>query len=129
MSANPLQAMETVRSSRVIRQYTLPESSRGGDPAVPHPKTIGMRQLTASEEEMASKLGRLDYMRAQYAATKLSIVSFDDKPVSYGDAALDVFWERSDPKIRSLLLQAYGRLSSPSKEEEDSFFESETVKV
>jgi hypothetical protein len=129
VAGNPLQAIESVKASRLIRQYTLPESLRSDDPSVPRPKTIGMRQLSAEEELMASKIGRVDYMRAQYAATKLSIVEFDGKPIDHGTSALDIFWERSDPKVRSLLLQAYNRLSSPSKEEEDGFFESETAKV
>jgi len=127
MESNPLKQFDEVKKHRVVREFTLPESLIGKDSI--GPRKVALRQLSADEELMASKIGRFDIMRAQYAAAKLSIVELDGKPVHYADTVLEAFWERSDPRVRSLLLQAYNRLSSPTKEEEEDFFGSEVVKV
>jgi hypothetical protein len=118
---------EWAKQGRAVHTYTLPDSLRGSLPNMP--KKVGLVQLTAEQELMASKIGKFDVMKSQYAATKLSIVEFDGRPVNQGEAEVDKFWERVDSRVRALLLQAYNKLSSPSKEEEDGFFSSETVQV
>lgn len=112
--------------ARAVHTFTVPESLRNGND--PNPAKIGMQQLNADQELMASKSGKFDYMKAQYAACKLSIVEFDGKRLP-PDETVDVFWDKADPKLRSLLLQAYNKLSSPSDEEDAAFFKSEEVKV
>lgn len=109
--------------ARSVHVYTLPKALANGVTA------IGLRTLTAEEELRASKAGRFDLMKANYEAVKLSIVEFDGKPVSNGEGAIDLFWNRVDPKVRSLLLQAYNKQTSPSVEETEDFFASEQIKV
>lgn len=110
---------------RTIHEYEIPPSLRwdGG------PSTVGLRALTVAEELTASKVGGLDYMKAQYEATRMSIASIDGRPVAVKDGEDVALWERGGPKLRSLLVQAYNRLSSPSADEADGFFASATVKV
>jgi len=118
---------EWAKRNRVVYEYKIPESLGGGKNGIPC--KVALVQLTAEQELMASKIGRFDMMKSQYVATKLSIVEMDGKPSDQADGGLDSFWERCDPRVRSLLLQAYNRVSSPSKEEEESFFGSEVVRV
>ena len=118
---------EWAKRDRIVFEYNIPESLGGGKGGVP--QKVSMTQLTAEQELQASKIGRFDMMKSQYVATKLSIVEMDGKPSDQADGGLDSFWERCDPRVRSLLLQAYNRVSSPSKEEEESFFGSEVVRV
>lgn len=122
-----MDSRELVKGDRVVYEYTLPESLGGGKGGIP--KKVSLAQLTAGQELMASKMGRFDVMKAQYAAAKLSIVALDGSPIDPADGALEAFWEHTDPRIRSLLLQAYNKISSPSREDEESFFGSEKVQV
>lgn len=128
---NPIEqqmsAQAALISARETITYTIPESLR--DSETKRPSNVTMRALTADEELTASRLGRFDVMKSQYAATKLSIVALDGAPVSTADGSTDAFWERSDPRLRSLILQAYNKLSSPTQAEEDAFFKSATARV
>ena len=114
--------------SKAIHTYTIPESLRNGSNGAANPSRVGMQQLNADQELMASKSGKFDYMKAQYAAAKLSIVEFDGARV-LPDGTVDIWWDKADPKLRSLILQAYNKLSSPSAEEDTTFFGSEEVRV
>lgn len=116
--------LEEQQRAVVITEFTVPKSlcADGG------PKTIGMRALTAEMELLAAKLGKHDYMRGQYNATKMAIVELGGVRVKDRED-VDRFWEHASPKLRTLLLKAYDRMSSPAAEEEDGFFASETVKV
>jgi hypothetical protein len=118
---------EWAKRDRIVFEYNIPESLGGGKGGVP--QKVSMTQLTAEQELQASKIGRFDMMKAQYVATKMSIVEMDGKAPDKGGGGLDSFWERCDPRLRSLLLQAYNKISSPTKEEEEGFFGSEVVRV
>jgi hypothetical protein len=114
--------------AKTIYTYTLPESIRAeASNGYSLPSKISMKSLTADEELQAHRVGRAEYMRTQYDAAKRSIVAFDGTPVSYADGDVDKFWERCGEKVRSLVLQAYNKRTSPKKEDEDSFFASEEV--
>jgi hypothetical protein len=107
-----------------IHTFTIPATLRNGGPG-----KVGLRQLTADQELMASKVGRFDVMKTQYEAAKLAIAEFDGKPANYADGDVDKFWEGGGPKLRALLLQAYNHMASPSTEEEASFLSSEAISV
>jgi hypothetical protein len=93
------------------------------------PEKITMKALTASDELQAHRVGRAEYMRTQYDAAKRSIVQLDGQAVSYADGDVDKFWERCGEKVRSLILQAYNKRTSPNKDDEDAFFASEEVQT
>jgi hypothetical protein len=118
--------IDAIRRSRVVHDCTIPETLRGDGVT---PKKITLQQLSAEQELMASRLGRDQYLKSQYAAVKLSIVEMDGKPADHTNGGVDAFWDRTSPKVRALLLTAHNKLSSPSKEEEDSFLKSMTVRV
>jgi hypothetical protein len=114
---NPLDSLFE-KTPKTVHTYTIPESLRNGA------AKVGMCELTADQELQASRTGRFDLLKAQYEATKLSIVLLDGKVVNRAEIELDRFWEHASPRVRSLLLQAYNRLSSPSAEETEDFFDS-----
>jgi len=109
---------------KVVHEFTVPEKLRNGGPI-----KIGMRLLTASEEEAASKMGGFNMFKTQYEAAKRSICELDDKPVEAAKGEVEKFWETAHPRLRSLVLQEYQRLSTPSEEEESSFFASENIRA
>ena len=113
------------RKMRPVHTFTIPESLRstGG------PTTVTLVELMATQELDASSLGRYNLLKSQYEAVNLSIYALDGKPVDRTGIELDQFWENTNPRVRSLLLQAYNKISSPSDEEHTSFFDSEKVEV
>lgn len=122
-----IQQQAAIIGTRVAVTYKFPEPMRKAIPSCP--TSVSMRALTADEELTASKLGKLDYMRSQYAAAKLAITAVGGKLVTTSDGSTDAFWEAADPKVRSLILQAYNKSCSPDQEDEDSFFGSAEVSV
>jgi hypothetical protein len=108
--------------AKTVHTYTLPEGIRNGGPT-----KVGIVQLSADQELLASKMGNFNFTKTQYAAVKLSIVSFDGRPVDHD--SVESFFDGADARIRSLLLQAYNKMTSPSRDDEDSFFKSEEIQV
>jgi hypothetical protein len=116
--------------SKVTFTYTIPESIRANPgTAAELPHTVTMRALTADEELQAHKVGGSQYMKSQYDAVKRSVVALDGTPVSYADGGTEHFWAACGPKMRSLLMQAYNRLSSPEASEEADFFASVQIQA
>lgn len=118
-------------AGRIIKTYKIPTTLQNDAvPGFTIPTSVGVKALTADEELQAHHIGRFDTMKAQYDAVKRSIVELDGRKVRYGvDGTIDVFWEKCGPKLRSLMLQQYGKSSSPSKEEENDFFASEVTQA
>lgn len=113
------------KGSTVITSYIIPKALQRDGVA----KKIGMRELTVDEELRCSKLGRGEYMKAQFEAVKTSICMLDDKPVDNSAGVVDVFYGKIGPKVRTLLLKKYIDTTTASTEEEDDFFKSEQVRV
>ena len=111
--------------ARMIHEFTIPETLK----SEALPRVVSLRQLSADLEMTASKLGRYEVMKSQYEAVKLAIFELDGKPANAANGDVDQFWENAGPKLRSLLMQAYNRISAPSNEEEESFFESQKVRM
>lgn len=106
--------------------YDVPESLRD---ATGKPAKVSMQTLVADDELQAARSGKFDILKSQYEAVKLAIVALDGKPTSVADGTTDQFWNNCDPKLRTILLDAYNRMSSPSREESDAFFKSAQVEV
>lgn len=105
---------------RLVHEFTLPVSMKwdGG------PAKVGMRQLTAGEEIQVSRVGGFDLMKTQHEATKRSIVEIDGKKVDWGKGEVDELWEACGPKVRTLLISAFNRISGATEEESNGFFDS-----
>lgn len=111
--------------AKVVTHYPIPTKLRTeGSPA-----SVGISLLSAEQEILASKLGGFNYMRSQYEATKSAICAFDKKPVTDENGDISKFWERTHPKVRALLLEAYNRMTSASDEESKDFFGGEETVI
>lgn len=111
--------------AKLFHDFTIPEKLRyEGGPAV-----VSLQLLSSDQELIASRLGRFDVLKTQYEAVKLSVGALDGAKADPSTGIVDTFWEKAGPKVRSLLLQAYDRISSPTKEDESSFFLSEKARV
>lgn len=108
---------------KLTHTFTFPEDMRydGG------PATVGMRALTVAEELAASAAGRLDAMRTQYEAVKISIRELDGRAAD--QKQVELFFEACGTKCRTLLVQAYDHVSSPKARALDDFLKSEEVKA
>lgn len=92
-------------------------------------KKLGLHQLTASEELMATKRARNDTHRLAYELAKQALVEIDGKPITLGDGSADTAWGDMHPKIRTLAVAAFGELHSPEEDEIAGFLKSQTVHV
>lgn len=125
MNAFAQQLDHAQQDERVVTTYTIPDSLRGQS----GPKQIAVRNLYSDEELAASQAAGFQLLKSQYEATKRMIVSVDGQPVSVNNGSIDRLWERWDPKIRDLLVMLYNKMTTPSKEEADSFFKSAKTEV
>lgn len=119
-------SLTPARRPRLVYEYTIPPSLRTEE--CPH-ASVGLHILTADEELIAAKAGGFNVLKQQYEAAKIAIGELDGKPTDPSTGQVDTFWNKCGPKMRSLILQKYNRISAPTTEEEDSFFGSEKIKV
>lgn len=119
-------AREGFKDTRPIHTYPIPPTLQSED--FKH-TSVGLRLLNVDEELDASKLGRYDLLRTQYEAAKLSICEVDGKPIANDEGAIDRFFEDAGPRLRSLMIEAYKRMASPTREETTVFFGGESVKT
>ena len=112
-------------ASKIVYKFTIPETLRGNHGVA----SIKMRELTSREEIDASRVGGLDFTRAQFEATKRSICMLDSRPVSIAGDEIDRFWEDAGPRLRALLISAFNRLHSVTQEESKDFFASQEVET
>ena len=91
--------------------------------------SVGLVQLTADEEITSAKRARNDNMRLAYELVKASLVAVNGKKVSLADGSADTAWNKMDPKVRALVLQAYAELHNAPEESVEDFLASRKVKV
>jgi hypothetical protein len=92
--------------------------------------SVGLSTLTTGEELMVFKLaGRGDAAKLASEMAKACIAEVDGRPMSTTDGSADSFWSSCHPKLRQLILTAYGNLHSPEAEETEDFLSSGQVRV
>lgn len=90
---------------------------------------VGMVELTAEEELMATKRAQGDAFRLAYELAKESLRSIDGRAVGAADGTADVAWSKMGAKLRQLVMSAYNLLHSPKQEEQAGFLASRQVQV
>ena len=110
-------------TSRPIYRFTIPPTVANGVTG------IGMVQLTSDEELRATKRSRNDSHRLAYELAQQALVEVNGSCVSEGDGSRDGAWSKMDPKVRLLVISAYGELHTPEQEDIDSFLKSQKVSV
>ena len=109
---------------RTLHKYQVPE--RMWELGV---KEIGLVELTANEELMASKRTRTDLTRLGFELAKESLRFVDGKKLLTADGSADRGWDVIHPKIRNLVIQAYGDIHQPKSEDVAGFLQSHKVVV
>jgi hypothetical protein len=92
-------------------------------------ESVTLVELTADEEIAAAKRSRNDNVRLAYELVKSSLVGVNGKQVSLADGTADAAWNRMDPKVRALALQAYASLHNAEEEDVADFINSRSVNV
>jgi len=92
-------------------------------------KNVGLIELTADEELVATKRSHGDTMRLAYELAKQSLVEVNGQPVSAADGSVDAAFNKMTPKLRQLVLGAYAELHAPPEEASQAFFKSRKVRV
>lgn len=113
------------RGPQLLETFAIPPSLQVTGLAT----KVSFKLLSSEEEITASRLGQYNVVKAQTEAAKMAIAKLDGKSVDAASGDIDEFWEKGGPKVRSLLLQAYAKISSPTGDEETSFFGSQESSV
>ena len=92
-------------------------------------KTISLVELTANEELMAAKRARNDQAATMYELVKASVVAVDGKPLTLSDGTVDTWMDQANPKLRTLVTQAYNSLHTIQEADAMVFLKSRRVSV
>jgi hypothetical protein len=109
------------KPSRPVHLYDLPVGCGAAE--------VGLVELTAGEEKQSGRRGGNDAACVAMELTKAALAEVDGVKVGLTDGTADIAWDKLGPKGRSLVMDAFNHLSSPSKEEADSFQASHRVRV
>lgn len=92
-------------------------------------KSVGIVELTAEEQLMASARSKADPIRVAYELAKESLRAVDDTAISAVDGSVDKVWANLNPKAMNLIIRAFNDIHNPTPEDMDSFLSSKTVRV
>ena len=112
-------------SSRPTYTYRVP-SKLAAESEV---ESVTLVHLTAAEELAAAKRAGNDAMKLAQELSRAALHGLNGKTLSHANSEKEIAWHKLHPKIRSLVLAAYGKLHSPETEDVDSFLSSEVVEA
>lgn len=92
-------------------------------------ESIGLVKLTARQEKDIGERAGSSAHKLAYELVLNSLAEVNGQKVNVADGSADKAYNGFDPKLRQLVMTAYGRLHSPAEDDTESFFASETVKV
>lgn len=121
--AQRVEEAKAARSARPIHMFDIP-AGMGLEVG-----SIGLVQLTASEELMATKRARGDGIRLAFELAKSSLVEVDERVLNRTDGEADSIWDTMSPKLRQLVLTAYAELHTPQEDMAEVFLKSRRVRV
>lgn len=120
-----LAASARANQSRELHVFTVPKHMA----ELYGIETVGLVELKASEEEKAAKRAGTNPMTLGSESAKESLRMVNGKAVSTFDGTVDTAWDTMHPKIRNMVISAYGKLHQPAQDEGMSFLESQTTSV
>lgn len=92
-------------------------------------KTVGLIELTANEELMATRRSAMSPMALAAELAKESLRKVDSKSVSTTDGTADFAFNTMHPKIRTLVMSAYNLLHNPDGDDTKGFLDSQEMSV
>lgn len=111
------------KAARPVHRFTIPERMANGI------MSVGLVQLTSNEELRATKRSRNDTHRLAYELAQQSLVEVNGESVKEGDGTRDSAWAKMEPKVRTLVLTAFGSLHTPEEDDISDFLKSQEVTV
>jgi hypothetical protein len=115
--------LQLVKSARTVHTFTLPDSVLG------EVRSVGLVELTAEEELMATKRARGDHFRLAYELAKQALATVNGARVGVADGSADAAWQGMHPKVRNMVLAAYMQLHTPDEGSTADFLKTVTVQV
>lgn len=121
--AEQRQEEKDIAGARSVHRFKIPKKLANGI------TDIGMIQLNSEEELRATKRARNDTHRLAYELSQQALVEVNGQKVSEGDGTREKAWASMDPKVRTLVITAYGELHAPEADDIDDFLKSQRVTV
>ncbi len=92
-------------------------------------KSIGLAYLTPMEEKAAIRRANGDAIAMAFELAMASLCEWNVGKVAIHDGTSDIAYAAMHPKVRSLLVEAYSDLSTPSKAATVAFQKSRRVRT
>jgi hypothetical protein len=113
------------KTSKPIHVYPVPKKLA----AETGIESLGLVKLTARQEKDIGERAGSSAHKLAYELVLNALVEVNGQKVSVSDGSADKAYNEFDPKLRQLVMTAYGRMHSPTEEEAESFLEGVIVKV
>ena len=117
-------------ANRTIYTFTIPKHLQGENDEPPGRmkiETVGLVELTGGEELQATKRAQNDLIAGQFELAKECLRMINGKAVHSWDGSADQAFNSSDPRVRTLIMNAYRRIHEPEKKDLDTFLGSVSV--
>jgi hypothetical protein len=123
-------AVARAEAARPLYIHKVPiEVPSGDDPIM----KVGLVKLTPGEELMASERAGNNQIGLAYELAKESLRLLETAKTTVAvrtfDGSADRLWEKFDPQLRNLLVSAYGKHHSPTKEVTERFLAEFEIRV
>lgn len=118
--------METEKPRRVVHRFEVPVACRNEDGT---PTSIGLYELTAREEMTAAKQTKGDPVRLAAALVRVSLATWDDKPVDRSGGEDEAIWNKMGARLRNLIMAAYAKVNTAGEDETADFLGTHQAQV
>ena len=117
-------ARKAASSDRTVHTFKIPAKLAGY--GITH---VGLVELRVQEELNGAKRAMGDQMRTAYELAQESLRYVNGQPVTTMDGTADAAWAKMHPKVRHLVVTAYGRLHQPEEMDVKGFLDSQESQV
>ena len=120
-SIDDLKAIAT--SNRVVHVFDVPETLQKTSRGLVI-TNIGVAELTPMDEQSAAQRARGDGHRLAFELALASLASVNGRAVSLANGSAEEAWTAMGPKLRNLVMTAFGELNGAGQEAAASFLKS-----
>jgi hypothetical protein len=111
----------------VTYEYDVPEALQ--DTAWGKITTICVRELRPEDEMIAAKRAGGDSTAMAFQLAKMSLVRINDTAITTADESADRAWRDIGPKLRNLVIAAYGEANMAGESDSRNFLKTKKTKV
>jgi len=115
------------KRDRAIYVFDLPDGIRGQDSFIK--ESVGLVKLELAEEIRAGDRAGANMASMAYNMAKIALVEIDGRPLNKADGEDDRVFDKCDPQIRQLIMEAHAELSTPMVGASKKFLASRRMKV